>query len=46
MEMLPLGNVATQFDEELESDPLEGKIVNNAKADALLRRPYRDGRSL
>jgi len=46
MEMLLLANVATQFNEELEYDPLEGKIVNNAEADALLRRPYRDGWSL
>jgi hypothetical protein len=46
LEMLLLSNVATQFDEELEYDPLEGKIVNNAAADALLRRPYRTGWSL
>ncbi|MCY3019330.1 MAG: Gfo/Idh/MocA family oxidoreductase [Planctomycetota bacterium] len=46
MEMLLLGNVATQFDQELEYDPLEGKVVNNPEADALLRRPYRDGWSL
>ena len=46
MEMLLLVNVATQFNEELEYDPLEGKIVNNAEADALLRRPYRAGWSL
>jgi len=46
MEMLLLGNVATQFDEELEYDPLEGKTVNNTAADALLRRPYRAGWSL
>jgi hypothetical protein len=42
-EMMLLGNVATQFADELEYDPLEGKIVNNAEADALLRRPYREG---
>ena len=46
IELLMLGNVATQFKEELEYDPLEGKIVNNAEADALLRRPCRDGWSL
>jgi len=45
-EMMLLGNVATQFAEELEYDPLEGKIVNNADADALLRRPYREGWAL
>jgi hypothetical protein len=38
--------VATQFAEELEYDPLAGKIVNNAEADSLLRRPYRAGWSL
>ena len=41
-----LGNVATQFTEELEYDPLEGRIVNNAEADLLLRRSYRKGWSL
>ena len=46
MEMLLLANVATQFDDELEYDPLEGKIVNHAEADALLRRPYREGWTL
>ena len=46
MEMMMLANVATQFNEELEYDPLEGKIVNNAEADAALRRPYREGWSL
>jgi len=46
MEMMLLGNVATQFSEELEYDPLEGKIVNNAEADAVLRREYRQGWSL
>jgi hypothetical protein len=45
-EMMLLGNVATQFAEELEYDPLAGRIVNNAAADALLRRPYREGWSL
>jgi len=45
-EMMLLGNLATQFDQELEYDPLEGKIVNNAEADALLRRPYREAWSL
>jgi hypothetical protein len=45
-EFMLLGNVATQFAEELEYDPLAGKIVNNAEADSLLRRPYRAGWSL
>jgi len=43
MEMMLLANVATLCEGEFEYDPLEGKIVNNAEADALLRRPYRDG---
>ncbi|MBM4035323.1 MAG: Gfo/Idh/MocA family oxidoreductase [Planctomycetes bacterium] len=46
MEMLLLANVATQFDAELEYDPLEGKITNHPEADALLRRPYRPGWAL
>jgi hypothetical protein len=46
MEMMLLANVATQFDAELEYDPLDGKIVNHADADAALRREYRAGWSL
>ena len=46
MEMMLLGNVATQFDQEIEYDPLEGKIVNNPEADAALKREYREGWSL
>jgi len=46
MEMMLLANVATLCEGELEYDPLEGKIVNHAEADALLRRPYRAGWSL
>ncbi|HUT37498.1 MAG TPA: Gfo/Idh/MocA family oxidoreductase [Planctomycetota bacterium] len=46
MEMLLLVNVATQFDAELEYDPLEGKITNHPEADLLLRRPYREGWTL
>lgn len=42
-EMMLLGNVATQFPDELEYDPIKGKIVNNAEADACLHRPYRAG---
>jgi hypothetical protein len=45
-EMMLLGNVATQFADEIEYDPLEGKIPNNAEADALLRRSYREVWSL
>jgi hypothetical protein len=46
IELLMLGNVATQFKEELEYDPLEGKIVNNVEADALAHPEYRQGWSL
>jgi hypothetical protein len=46
MEMMLLANVATLFNAELEYDPLDGRIVNNPEADALLRRPYRVGWSL
>ncbi|HUT37497.1 MAG TPA: Gfo/Idh/MocA family oxidoreductase [Planctomycetota bacterium] len=46
IELLMLGNVATQFKEELEYDPLEGKIVNNAEADAAAHPEYRQGWSL
>ncbi len=45
-EFLLLGNVATQFDAELEFDPRACKIVNHARADAALRREYRKGWSL
>ncbi len=45
-EFLMLGNVATQFEEKLEFDPVAMKIVNNTEADALLRSEYREGWSL
>ncbi len=45
-ELMALGGVATQFDEELEYDPLECKIVNNAEANALLNPPRREGWAL
>lgn len=45
-EFLMLGNVATQFEETLEFDPVAMKIANNAEADALLRNQYREGWSL
>jgi len=41
-----LGNVATQFEEPLDFDPIAMKIVNNARADALLRCDRRQGWSL
>jgi hypothetical protein len=43
IEFLMLGNLATQFDEELEYDPLECRIVNNPEADRLLRPERRRG---
>ena len=45
-EFLMLGNVATQFEETLEFDPIAMKIINNAQADALLRSEYREGWTL
>jgi len=46
IEFLMLGNVATQFEEALEFDPIAMKIVNNAQADGLLRCEYRQGWTL
>ena len=46
LEMLMLGNVATQFPDELEYDPIEGRIVNNAEADAIAHPESRPGWSL
>ena len=45
-EFVLLGNVATLADETIEYDPVTGHIINNAKADALLRREYRKGWTL
>lgn len=45
-EFVLLGNVATQFDQKIEFDPLAMKIVNSAEADRALRREYRQGWSL
>jgi len=45
-EFLMLGNVATQFEGQLEFDPVAMKITNHAEADALLRPEYREGWSL
>jgi len=42
-ELMALGSVATQFNEELEYDLLEGKILNNPEADALAQGVYREG---
>lgn len=46
IELLMLGNVATQFPDELEYDPLEGRIVNHAEADAVAHPEYRQGWTL
>jgi len=39
-------NVATQFEDKIEFDPVTMKVVNNPKADAALYREYREGWSL
>jgi predicted dehydrogenase len=46
IELLMLGNVATQIEGPIEFDPLACKITNNPEADALLRREYRKGWTL
>jgi hypothetical protein len=45
-EFVLLANVATQFDHEIEFDPIAMKIVNSEEADKALRREYREGWSL
>lgn len=45
-EFLMLGNIATQFDTELEYDPVAGRIVNSPEADKLLGYEYRKGWTL
>jgi hypothetical protein len=45
-QFLMLGNVATQFEDMLEFDPLSARILNNAQADMLLGSQYRQGWSL
>jgi hypothetical protein len=46
MELLLLGNIASLVDGPLEFDPVALKIVNHARADALLRPEHREGWSL
>ncbi len=46
VEFLVLANVATQFGETLEFDPLACKITNHDEASAALSRPYRNGWTL
>lgn len=45
-EFMLLANVATRFDRALEFDPLACRIVDDAEADAALRREYRAGWTL
>jgi hypothetical protein len=45
-EFLMLGNVATQFEDKLEFDPVAMKIAGHAEADAQLSCEYREGWSL
>jgi len=45
-EFLHLGNIATQRQQAVEFDPLGCRIVNDSRADELLRREYREGWSL
>jgi hypothetical protein len=45
-EFLMLGNIATQFAEPIQYDPLAMKITNLPEADQLLRSEYRQGWSL
>ena len=42
-EFVLLGNVATQFDEELTYDPTSAAILNHDRAQAALHRDYRKG---
>ncbi len=46
VEFLLLANVATQFGETLEFDPLACRITNHDEANAALSRPYRNGWTL
>ncbi len=45
-ELNMLGNVATQFEDSLEYDPLAGKILNHEKANQALHAEYRQGWNL
>lgn len=45
-EFLMLGNLATQFEGELEYDPAAAKIINRPEANALLQYRYREGWTL
>jgi len=42
-ETMELGLVAYRVDGKIKYDPDRGRVTNNAKADGLLRRKYRDG---
>ena len=45
-EFILSGNVATQFEEPLEFDPVAGRFVDNDKANALMHFEYRKGWTL
>lgn len=45
-ELLLLGNVATQFREPFEYDPVSGRVTNHAEANKALKRDYREGWSV
>jgi hypothetical protein len=45
-EFLMLGNVATQFEAPLDSEPSGMRIIHHSEADAALRCEYREGWSL
>jgi hypothetical protein len=45
-EFLMLGNIATQFEEPLEYDPVGGKILNRTEANQALSYEYREGWTL
>jgi predicted dehydrogenase len=45
-ELLQLANLATLVEGPLDYDVVTGRILNSARADALLHRPYREGWTL
>jgi hypothetical protein len=46
IEQLLLGLVAYRHGEKIEYDGATGKVTNSEAANALLKRPYRDGWTL
>jgi hypothetical protein len=45
-EICLLGNVAKRLDTRIDWDPIDLTVTNNAEAEALIRRPYRQGWAL